>query len=124
MMFERTAALARWPPAQLTYILGPYLSGPAQMVRRTLPAEDVASYAKLKDALLDCYGVTEDLFRLRFRAVQYSRGCCPRALLAELKEAVTWWLKPTMDEGQTIVEKVVLHQAYYIMPPEAQVWVL
>lgn len=30
--FEWTATLACWPPAQWSYILGPYLSGPAQMV--------------------------------------------------------------------------------------------
>lgn len=85
------------------------------------PAEDITSYAKLKEALLDWYGVTEDLFHHRFRAVRYSHGCQPRALLSELKEVATQWLKPTIIEGQSIVEKVV---SDHIMPPEARVWVL
>lgn len=67
--FEQTATLARWPPAQWTYILGPYLSGPTLMVWQTLLAEDVASYAKLKDALLDRYSITEDSFCHHFRAM-------------------------------------------------------
>lgn len=119
--FERTAALAWWPPTQWTYILGLYLFGPAQMVWRTLPAADIASYSKLKEALLDQYVITEETFHQCFHAVRYSR---PRVLLAKLKEAAMHWLKPTTDEGWTIVDKVVLDQAYHIMPPEAWVWVL
>lgn len=94
------------------------------MVWRTLPADDVALYAELKDALLDRYGITEDSFHHRFRAVWFTHGCCPRAMFAELREAALQWLKPTTDEGQTIVDKVVLDQAYHIMLPEARVWVL
>lgn len=72
MTFERMASLACWPASQWTYILGPYLSGPAQTVWRTLPAADVSDCAKLKVALLDQYGMTEDSFCLCFHTVHYT----------------------------------------------------
>lgn len=108
----------------MDYILGPYVSGPTQMVWRTLPTEDMASYAKLKEELLDWYGMTEDSFRHCFCTVRYTCRTCPQAVLGELREAATRWLKPTTDKGRTIVENVALDQAYHIMPPEVLVWVL
>lgn len=123
MTFEQTATLACWPLSQWTYILRPYLSGPAQTVWRTLPAAEVNDYAKLKKTLLDRYSVTKDSFRLRFWAVRYTRGSQPRAVMADLKEATNRWLKSAMPGELAIVEKVVLDQAYHVMPPEARVWV-
>lgn len=123
MSFERTAKLARWPTIQWTYILGPHLTGPAASVWRTLPMEDVPHYKKLKEALLDRYGFSEDHFRLRFFLIRYTAGTHPRTLAGELRDAATRWLKPEAAEGCRIVDKVVLHQLYQVVPPEAWLWV-
>lgn len=121
--FERTAKLAKWPVPQWTYILGPHLTGPAASVWRTLPMEDVPYYDKLKEALLDRYGFTEDRFRLRFSSIRYTAGARPRALVGELRDAAMRWLKPETAEGRRIVDKVVLHQLYQVLPADARAWV-
>lgn len=120
MTFEQTAALAHWLPSQWMYNLGPYLSGPAQTVWWTMPANEMGVYEKLKEALLDRYGVTEDYFHLKFCSIRYAQGGgWPCAIFAELRETDIQWLKPTTDERQAIIEKVILDHVYQVMPTES-----
>lgn len=110
--------------SKLTYILGPHLMGPAASVWRTLPMEDVPHYEKLKEALLDRYGFTDDHFWLRFFSIRPAAMWRPCTLAGELQDAAVHWLKPETAEGRQIMAKVVLHQLYQVIPTEARVWVL
>lgn len=58
--FEMTAATARWPPTQQVIILALYLTGLAQVVLKTIPAQEVSDYKRVKAAILDLYEVREE----------------------------------------------------------------
>lgn len=85
--------------------------------------DDVPHYDKLRDTLLDCCGLTEDHFRLRFFSICYTANQRLWTLVGELRDTAIWWLKPEMAEGHWIVEKTVLYQVYQVMPTEARIWV-
>lgn len=68
--FETTAAVAAWPKAQWLQILGPYLTGPAQVVLCTMPAADALNHNWVKLAILDRYEVSEETHRTRFRSLR------------------------------------------------------
>lgn len=58
--FKATAMAASWPHAQWVTILGPYLTGPAQIVLKTSPTTDLDDYIRVKVAVLDRYEVTPE----------------------------------------------------------------
>lgn len=49
--FEAITTVARWPPAHWVTILGPYLTGPAQVVMKMMPTQDITDYAPVKVAI-------------------------------------------------------------------------
>lgn len=51
--FEATAKVAGWPKPQWVTILGPYLTGPAQVVLKTLPLGELDNYNQVKAVILD-----------------------------------------------------------------------
>lgn len=59
---------------QWVTILGPYLTGPAQIVLKTLPPLELANYDQVKEAILDRYEVTPETHRQRFRALRFKIG--------------------------------------------------
>lgn len=83
--FEMTATAACWSPAEWVTILSPYLMGQAQVVLRTMPAQEVSSYQRVKAANLDHYEVTEETQWQQFWGFRYKPGNRPKALIAELK---------------------------------------
>lgn len=65
--FEMTATTAHWPQAQWVMILEPYLTSPAQIILKTIPAQDITNYEQVKAAILDCYRVMEDTQQQHFQ---------------------------------------------------------
>lgn len=92
--FETTTLAARWDKAQWVTILGPYLSGPAQVVLKTMPASESGNYESLKAAHLDHYEVTPETQRQWFQALRFKLGNRPKAFITELRECATRWLMP------------------------------
>lgn len=50
--FETTAMVAKWPQAQWVTILGPYLICPPQIVLKTIMAQDVTTFERVKAVYL------------------------------------------------------------------------
>lgn len=110
--FEATATAARWPPTRWVKILGPYLTGPAKIVLKTMPTKEATDCQRVKAAILDRYEVMDETKRQHFRALRYKPGNRPKALVAELKEYAMRWLKPQTPGERAIVNKIELEQVY------------
>lgn len=122
--FETTATTTRWPPAQWVTILGPNLTEPAQVVLKTIPAQEATGYQQVKATILDRYEVTEDTQRQHFWGLQYRPGDHTKALIAEVKEYATCWLKPQTPRARVIVVKVVLEQIFQSIPNLVHAWLM
>lgn len=78
--FEAMAIAASWPCTQWVTILGPYLTGPAQVVLKTLPTQDLGDYDCVRMPILDRYEVIPKTQKQRFQALQYRIGDQPKTL--------------------------------------------
>lgn len=56
--------------------------------------------------------------------MRFRMGDRPKALTTELKEYATRWLKPITQGEREIVDKVVLEQVSYAVPPDVRTWLL
>ena len=65
--YERITAMHKWNDQKKASRLVPLLSGKARDAYLKLSAEDVADYAKLKDAILQEYQRTSEYYRSQFR---------------------------------------------------------
>lgn len=59
--------MAKWLTGQWVTNLGPYLTGPAQVVLKTMTSQEASDYQKVKTDILDHYEVTEETQRQCFR---------------------------------------------------------
>lgn len=116
--FEATALAARWGKSQWVTILGPYLSGPAQVLLKTMPASEIGNYELVKAAILDRYEVTPETQRQRFRALRF------KAFITELLECATRWLNSLTQGERDIVDKVVLEQVCFAVPSAVHTWMI
>lgn len=103
-------------------ILGPYLTGLAQVLLKTLLIQDVSNYDKVKVVVLDQYKITPETQRQRFRALCFKIEDRPQTLINELREYATRWLKPLSQGERELVGKVVLEQVGYAIPPAIHTW--
>lgn len=78
----------------------------------TIPAQEVLGYQRVKESILDRYEVTEKSQRQHFWGLRYRAGDRPKAMIAELKEYATCWLKPQTQGEMGIVDKIVLEQVF------------
>lgn len=58
--------------------------GPAQVLLKTLPIQDLTNYDRVKAAILDRYEMTAETKGQRFRALRYKVGDRPKTLITEL----------------------------------------
>lgn len=79
---------------------------------RTIPAQDVLDYQRVKAAILDRYKVTEETQRQWFQGLCYKPGNRPKALIAEVNEYATRWLKPQTPGERAVIDKAVLEQVF------------
>lgn len=67
--FETTVAVAAWHGAQWVALLGPYLTGPVQVVLWMMLAAEALDYEWVKTAILDRYEVSKENHRACFWAL-------------------------------------------------------
>lgn len=92
--FEVTALAANWPRSRWVTILGPYLTGLAQVLLKTLLMQDMSDYEKVKAAILDQYEITLETQRQWFWPLCFKIGDRLKSLITDLREYATRWLKP------------------------------
>ncbi len=82
--FERIMTAYKIPEEQWTYYLAPQLTGIAQQAFAALSPEESGTYDGVKTAILVRYGVNEEAYRRRFRAVSRHDGETNRELAVRL----------------------------------------
>ena len=70
ILFERVATTLKWPKNVWTLLLQCVLSGKAQRVYSSLPAEDSLDFDKVKAAVLGAYELVPEAYRQRFRRLK------------------------------------------------------
>src|SRR5678816_4676314 len=68
--FERFAEINGWDRGNWASHLSALLTGKALIAYSRIPKEDSKDYDKLKNALLLCYNLTEDGYRIKFRSAK------------------------------------------------------
>lgn len=122
--FEATAQVAGWPQTEWVIILGPYLTGLAQVLLKLLPLQDLNNYDRVKAAILDRYEIMPETQQQHFCALSFKIGDKLKTLVTELREHTTRWLKPATQGEREIVDKGVLEQVGYAVPPAVRTWLM
>ncbi|XP_064478117.1 uncharacterized protein LOC135391692 [Ornithodoros turicata] len=109
MRFERIADGQKWPKEQWAAALSMCLSGEALSVFGRLPASDCNDYAKLKEALLSRFRLTEDGFRGKFQTAPPVDGKTAGQYLARLDNYWERWLQlaGTKKEYEDVKELMI-----------------
>ena len=120
--FERIMDAYKIAKEQWTYYLAPQLTGRAQQAFAALPKDESSTYDGVKAAILLRYGVNEDAYRRRFRAVSRKDGETNRELAIRLLDLQNKWLRKcgTME---AVKEAVALEQFLNTLSMEKRAWV-
>lgn len=84
--------LLGWHEMQWVAILMPCLVGPAQQAVKTLAAEEVLDYGKVKEAIFQTLNLSPEAFWRRLTAVVFSPGYHPRLTVQTIWAGGLWWL--------------------------------
>lgn len=72
--FEAMALVIEWPKPQWVTVLGPYLTGLAQVILKTLSPAELGNYDRVKAAILERYEVIPETQHQCFRALCFKIG--------------------------------------------------
>lgn len=78
--------------------MDPYLTGPAEVVLKTLPPQDLNNYDQDKVVILDCYELTPEMQRQRFWVLRYKVGDRQKTLITPPSSGVHY---PLVSPGYT-----------------------
>ena len=119
--FERVMTLGRVPEGTWTLHLAPQLSGKALLAYAATSTADAAVYAKVKEAILRRYEISEETYRQRFRGERKRSGEAYSELTTRLYDLAKKWLGSCGSEEE-VVEKLVVEQLLVTMPADLRVW--
>ena len=119
--FERVMTLGRVPEGTWTLHLAPQLSGKALQAYAATSTADAAVYAKVKEAILRRYEISEETYRQRFRGERKRSGEAYSELTTRLYDLAKKWLG-SCGSGEEVVEKLVVEQLLVTMPADLRVW--
>ena len=120
--FERVMEAYEVDKDRWAFKLAPYLSGRAQEVHGSLSSEQAADYEQLKEAILHRYGIREETYRKRFRAMKATTEETYKELGSRLRITAKKWLR----ECQTIedlLDVIVKEQFVNCLPSAIQIWI-
>uniref|UniRef100_A0ABM5FAW1 CCHC-type domain-containing protein n=1 Tax=Pogona vitticeps TaxID=103695 RepID=A0ABM5FAW1_9SAUR len=121
--FERVATAAGWPRDQWTLVLIPCLTGLLQEVVDTLGVQEATRYDAVKNAILSTLNLTEETYRKRLRELKWKPGTHPRTVAQRMRANAMRWLKPSENDGEKIVDAVMLEQLVQSLGTNAKNWV-
>ena len=96
--FERYANSMGWKKEVWALNLGALLKGKALEVYSRLSFEEAGNYDILKDALLKCYQLSEQGFRINFRTAVPCVGETPSQFICRLDNLLTRWIELAKTE--------------------------
>lgn len=120
MEFECAAEGAMWPKELWPMCLAPFLSREAQAIYQALPRTIAEDYDRLKHAILEHLGVSEESYRRKFRSITLKSSRRLHSVANHLQDWARRWLKPEVRSPEEIVELIVVEQLIQILPTEAK----
>ena len=93
LRFERFAQMRNWHRDDWAVNLSALLTGEALAVYTRMTAEEAMNYAKVKEALLKRYRLTEDGFRTKFRDSDPMTGESPGQFITRLRNYLDRWME-------------------------------
>ncbi len=120
-LFEREAKRERWPRADWTNLILPFLTGEVQKACRDLTVHEAANYEVVKRAVLAQYGLSLPTKAQRVHSWGYQVTLPARAQVTTLTRMVRSWLEE--GDGPTSVERVVIDRCIRGLPADAKKYV-
>ena len=93
LRFERFAQMRNWHRDDWAVNLSALLTGEALAVYTRMAVEEAMNYAKVKEALLKRYRLTEDGFRSKFRDSDPMAGESPGQFITRLRNYLDRWME-------------------------------
>ncbi|XP_040262454.1 uncharacterized protein LOC120978250, partial [Bufo bufo] len=122
--FERQCNLHRIDRGEWVSILSGKLSGKASDAFRTVPEQEIHSYARVKEVLLARYAVTPESYRQKFRDSRkttkdsYVEWACQLSLSAS-----NWVNSSQATSAEDILQLMLLEQFYNHIQTDVKDWV-
>ncbi|XP_040278175.1 uncharacterized protein LOC120993770, partial [Bufo bufo] len=124
LYFERQCNLHRIDRGEWVAILSGKLSGKASDAFRTVPEQEIHSYARVKEVLLARYAVTPESYRQKFRDSRkttkdsYVEWACQLSLSAS-----NWVNSSQATTAEDILQLMLLEQFYNHIQTDVKDWV-
>ena len=120
--FERVMRAYEVKEERWAVKLAPQLTGKAQQAYAAMKTEDARRYEKLKEAILRCYDISEEMYRQRFRESSKKEGESVGELAVRLTDLLQKWTKGcrTVDE---IRDMLVKEQLLSSLPTDVRIHV-
>ncbi|XP_067305339.1 zinc finger and SCAN domain-containing protein 21-like [Pseudorasbora parva] len=122
-LFEKFAEAGGWPRQDWPMHLILLLSGEAQLAAQQLPVKNLLVYEDLRRAILQRVGFSPEQHRQRFRSLTLGEDSRPFVMAQQLRDACRRWLGPDKNDGNNIVDRVVLEQFIAWLPKKTAQWV-
>lgn len=124
--FERTAELNSWPLNQLSGILQSQISGKGLKVFSELTLDEARDYRRVKQAILECYQLTPQTYRNKFREIDIQRNETFSDYAFRLKNLFKRWLEgeQVYENIDALRETLLIEQFTEKIPVEVKLWLL
>ncbi|KAL2095590.1 hypothetical protein ACEWY4_007738 [Coilia grayii] len=103
--------------------LVPYLTGKARNAYVAMGMDQAMDYARVKEAILLKYEISEEVYRRRFREPDIRAGETPRKLYTRLRDLFQKWIRPSGKTVEEVSEVLILEQFLRTLDPDIRVWV-
>ena len=124
--FERTAELNKWPQDQLCCVLQSQMTGKGLKIFSELTLEQAQNYQCVKKAILDCYQLTPQAYRSKFRQLEKSSSETYSDFAFTLKNSFKRWLEGehVYDNLEGIRQTFLLEQFSEKIPSDIKLWLI
>ena len=81
------------------------------------------SYQDLREALLDNFDISPEMYRQRFRATSGPPGETQSEAYHRLKGLYRRWMRPERRSKEELAESIILEQLLLVLPADTRTWV-
>ena len=124
--FERLAFLNKWPNDKLCALLQSQMTGKGLRVFSELTLQDAQNYDAVKQAILDCYQLTPESYRVKFRDSEQKENETFFDYAFRLICLFKRWLESlkVFDDLEAVKETFLLEQFSNKIPEQITLWLL
>ncbi|XP_073457218.1 uncharacterized protein [Aquarana catesbeiana] len=125
LSFEKTCRQYHLPPAQWARYLAPGLRGKTLDAYVELSEEQCDDYGALKDAIIQKFQLTPEVYRKRFRSLQKGPGDSYMDVVVRLRTTFRQWTKGLKaDSFESLEDLMIEDQLLHICPTDVRQFVL